>query len=100
MNNLPQIRELIAPLLWDSIRNPDFYIGLMQKSLRSASEQRILNAMYIKLLNFNRWHAIVRTIDAETLKNEVLSEEVIRGLFPRSLREKYRYVRRVLFVSV
>ena len=100
MNNLPQIRELIASLLWDSNRNPDYYIGLMQKSPRSASEQRILNAMYIKLLNFNRWHAIVRTFDAETLKNEVLSEEVIRGLFPRSLREKYRYVRRVLFESV
>lgn len=48
-----------------------------------------------KIVNGFYWHQ-VRHIVPENLLREAVSEEVIMGLFPRDLRDKYRYVRSLL----
>ncbi len=51
--------------------------------------------LFIKILNFYNWHKVRHMVPEEKLK-DVLAEDVIQGLFPRDLREKYRYVRSLL----
>jgi hypothetical protein len=51
--------------------------------------------LYLKIVNGFNWHKVRHIIPEDRLK-EALSDEVINGLFPRSLRNKYRYVRSLL----
>ncbi len=51
--------------------------------------------LYIKLLNFYPWHKVRHMVKVEKLP-EVLADDVIQGLFPRDLRDKYRYVKSLL----
>lgn len=53
------------------------------------------NNLYTKILNYYPWHRVRHMVEAEKL-GEVLTDEVIQGLFPRDLREKYRYVKSLL----
>lgn len=53
------------------------------------------NELLIKLLNMYSWHKVRQIIPAHLLEG-VLTEDVIKGLFPPSLRDKYRYVRSLL----
>lgn len=54
------------------------------------------NSIYHKILNGYNWYTVLKIIPKEKLK-EVLSEEVVKCLFPQPLRDKYRYVRSGLF---
>jgi hypothetical protein len=51
--------------------------------------------LYAKIIKGFYWHQVRHIIPADHLA-EALSEEVIQGLFPRDLRDKYRYVRSLL----
>lgn len=49
----------------------------------------------MKIVNGFNWHKARRIIPADKLK-EALTDEVIQGLFPRVLRDKYKYVQSLL----
>lgn len=51
--------------------------------------------LYTKILNYYSWHKVRHMVETEKL-SEVLADDVIQGLFPRDLREKYRYVKSLL----
>jgi len=96
----PDLKELISPLLWDRDKDAAYYITLLQKEKPTGSEKRELQNLYIKILNYNNWHEVVKHFDRERIKNEILTDEVINGLFPRTLRKKYEFVRKVLSTPV
>jgi hypothetical protein len=43
-----------------------------------------------------RWYEIKKILSPELLK-EALSEDVLKTLFPKSLSQKYNYVRKILY---
>jgi len=51
--------------------------------------------LFIKILNFYPWHKVRHMVTEEKLR-EILAEDVIQGVFPRDLRDKYRYVKSLL----
>ena len=94
------IKELIMPLLWDRDKDATYYQNLLQKDKLTEPEKKELQRLYIKILNYNNWHEVVKHFDQDRIKNEILTDEVINGLFPRTLRKKYEFVRKALSTPV
>lgn len=89
--------ELVKRLrlvLWDSPIPPERLLPLL-KAEEEEVEGFSRQYLYRKIINGFNWH-VIRHIIPETHLREALSDEVINGLFPRSLRDKYRYVQSLL----
>lgn len=95
-----EIESLISPLLWDRDMDEKYYLQLLEKEQRTSAEEKELQALYIKILNFNNWHTVIKHFGAKYAVEQMLTENVIRGLFPRPLRKKYEFVRSVLSEAI
>jgi hypothetical protein len=89
-----ELTDLLGRLNWDTTLSKDDFAELLLSDRPEIKGFRKVN-LYIKILNFYRWHEVRKIVPAEK-HAELLSEEVIKGVFPRDLREKYRYVRSLL----
>ena len=49
-----------------------------------------------RVLKSRRWYEIKKILSPELLK-EALSEDITNTLFPKSLSQKYNYVRKILY---
>lgn len=98
--SLDDMKPMISQLTWDRDVDENYYVQLLQKENPTASEERQLQALYIKILNFNNWHTIVKSFGLSYVIENMLTEQVIHGLFPRPLRKKYEFVRNVLSEAV
>lgn len=86
--------KIVKSLFWDYKVDPEEAINALNgKTDHIGNLHR--NELFIKLLNFYPWHTI-RKLVPESLHKELLSDEVIQGLFPPILRDRYRYVRKLL----
>jgi hypothetical protein len=89
-----EILKRLKIVSWDLPYSPEqLYDLLMGKVDRLNGFSRI--QLFTKIVNGFYWHQVRHIIPEERL-GEALSEDVIRGLFPRNLRDKYRYVRSLL----
>lgn len=89
-----QISKYLQLLMWDSTVKGDELLPLLSGEADQVKGVTRFN-LYVKILNGFNWHKVRRIIPEERL-NEALSDEVIKALFPRSLRETYQYVRSLL----
>lgn len=89
-----EILKRLKMISWDLTYTPemlyDLLIGKVERINGFTRQQ-----LYTKIVNGFYWHQ-VRHIVPEDQLGEALSEDVIKGLFPRDLRDKYRYVRSLL----
>ena len=83
--------ELLKKLTWDTNQSAEDLLRI----LKSPTDDWDTKSLYIKILNFFYWHQVHHLVPTENL-HSMLTDEVIRGLFPRPLREKYKYVRSLL----
>ena len=81
-------------LTWDTTLTPEDLLNILKRDTAESDKSR-QNGLYIKILNWFPWHE-VRLMVREDRLQDVLAEDVIRGLFPRDLRDKYRYVKSLL----
>ena len=89
-----EILKRLKMISWDIPYSPEqLYDLLMGKVERINGLDR--NQLYSKIIKGFYWHQ-VRHIIPENQLGDALSDEVIRTLFPRVLRDKYRYVRSLL----
>ena len=86
-----QILKYLDKLTWDTPQSAEDLLRIL-KSPEINWEKK---GLYIKILNFFYWHKVRHMIPPEQIP-DILSDDVINGLFPRSLRDKYRYVRSLL----
>lgn len=85
---------MLKRLFWDYKVDPREALDIIEgKRERVGGIQR--KELFVKILNMYPWHK-VRQLIPESLLPEVLQEDVIMGLFPKNLRDKYRYVRSLL----
>ncbi|MDX9785237.1 MAG: hypothetical protein RBT11_00520 [Desulfobacterales bacterium] len=84
-----------SPLLtWDKHIDPAYLAQLLEgKAERHPGDK---NELYRKLLTGCDWYTLLRLIPADRLKTEVLSEEVLSGLFPKALKLRYLYAKEIL----
>ena len=89
------IKQILKEINWDTtLTTEDLYKVFKGEVYRIGAVDK--NYLYHKILNGYNWYSVMKIFPPHELKN-VLSDEVIKRLFPQPLREKYRYVRRVLF---
>lgn len=86
--------EMVKRLFWDYKIDPEKALQILEGKVEKIDKIR-RNELFIKLLNFYPWHKVRRLVSSD-LHKDLLSEEVIQGLFPPILRERYKYVRELL----
>ncbi len=89
-----EILRRLKMVSWDLPYTPEMLYSLL------VGEVDIINGftrqqLFMKIVNGFYWHHVRHIVPKESLP-DALSEDVIRGLFPRDLRDKYRYVRSLL----
>ena len=91
--NDKKILVLLNKVLWDY----DVTDRELLNALEGKSEIGGLNADKLKarLLNSYNWFTLVNELGLDTAR-ELLKPEVIRYLYPKSLRSKYTYAARLL----
>jgi len=89
-----ELLEYIGLINWDT-PIPNEELLKMLKGDRNSKWESFRNNLYMKIINGYSWHKARHMIPADSLKS-ALSDEVIRGLFPRDLRAKYKYVQSLL----
>lgn len=81
-------------VLWDTNIPAEKLLPLL-KGEKEEVDGFSRSNLYRKIVNGFNWHKVRHIIPENRLK-EALSDEIINGLFPRSLRDKYKYVRSLL----
>ena len=85
--------EFFKSLYWDyQVSEEDIAKIVEFGELNGLSRKNLLG----RVLKSRRWYEIKKILPPELLK-EALSEDVIKTLYPKSLSENYRYVRRLLY---
>lgn len=89
-----EILRRLKMVSWDLTYSPEQLYPLLigeSNGLDGISRAQL----YAKIVNSFNWHT-VRKIIPESKLSEALSDEALVCLFPKSFREKYRNVRRLL----
>ncbi len=79
---------------WDTTLTPEEMLRILKGETDNVKGLTRKN-IFIKILNFYSWHKVRHMVPEHTLP-ELLADDVIQGLFPRELRDKYRYVKSLL----
>jgi len=87
-----EIKEKLKLLLWDTPATADDAYNLLMHDTPCRIAKHNL---YQKILNGNRWYVVKQIIPKEKMEY-AFSHEVLKGLFPPSIREKYQYATRFL----
>ena len=90
-------KEILKKLFWD--RNVDiaYMLRLLEGKPERIPGDRI--DLYRRFLTSHDWYTLLNLFSVTTLKDEILDEKVICRLFPKELRNRYRYARKILFVN-
>lgn len=87
-------KRILQKLFWDRIIDSDYLLGLMEgRPERIPGEKTDL---YRRFLTSCDWYTLLQIFSIQTLKDEILKEEVIVRVFPEELKNRYRYARKIL----
>lgn len=86
--------KCLRSINWDTSLSSEELLRLLKGDTDNLNGFTKKN-LYTKILNYYPWHKIRHMVDVDKL-SEVLADDVIQGLFPRDLRDKYRYVKSLL----
>ena len=89
-----EVKEHLHRLFWDYKVSKEEAWDLFTGKEQSAGGITRTNLLR-KLVNGYRWHTVLKIVPKEQLK-ELLTDEIINGLFPRSLKAKYYHARKLL----
>jgi hypothetical protein len=93
MDNIQQ-HKILQSVMWDySISAKDMEKLLDGKIEKAGHYTR--DTLFAKLLIGLPWYTIIQLLPVEKVK-ELLTEEVISLLWPKSVQEQYKYVRKRL----
>ena len=87
-------KRIVKKLFWD--RNVDiaYMLRLLEGKPELIPGDRI--DLYRRFLTSHDWYTLLNLFSLTTLKDEILDEKVICRLFPKDLRNRYRYARKIL----
>lgn len=96
MNPMPadSALEKLRKLYWDTDIDPEQLFRLLSGEIKKIGHIDQDN-LFRRLLMTYDWYTLLALIPRERLQ-DALSDSVIKKIFPKSLKEKYIYARRVL----
>lgn len=83
--------EVLRKINWDYT-----YTVAEINAILKGADYRMKKPFYIKLLKTFRWYVLINVLSELEIK-EMLSPDVVNNLHVNSLKEKYKYVRAVLY---
>ncbi|HOY32858.1 MAG TPA: hypothetical protein PKW80_13350 [Bacteroidales bacterium] len=90
-----EIKIKLKSVFWDhNITSEDLFGIFTGKKKNVGSVNRVI--IYYRLLNSYDWYTLLKMVPSGKWK-EMLSDPVLENLFPKSLKKKYSYARRVLY---
>jgi hypothetical protein len=87
-------KRIIKKLFWDRHTDVDYMLGLMDGQPERVCGDRI--DLYRRFLTTCDWYTILEIFPSETIKTEILHDDVINRLYPKELKEKYQHARKIL----
>lgn len=91
-----EIKQKLKAAFWDTnISENELYL-IFSGNNNEKKYHIDKNHIYSRLLNTYDWFLILKMFKINDLKL-LLSDDVLNMLYPRTLKTKYRYVRRILF---
>lgn len=92
--NTQQRHKVLQSIMWDySISTSDMDKLLDGKIDKAAHYTR--EKLFVKMLKGLPWFTIIQVLPVENVK-EMLTDEVIGALWPKSVQKQYEYVRKRL----
>jgi len=89
-----QRHKVLKSVMWDySISSNDMEKLLDGKIDKAGHYTR--EKLFVKMLTGLPWYTIIQLLPAENVK-ELLTDEVIAALWPKSVQKQYKYVRKRL----
>ena len=97
MKQLPpeEKKRLLSEAFWDKNIDTARLYDLLTGRTEQAQEID-KKSVFSRLLSTYDWFTLMKLIP-EDLLQEALSDEVISRLYPKQLRDKYAYARKILF---
>jgi hypothetical protein len=93
MTSHQQKIEFIKPLLWDTKITPEEAVEVLDgKQINGLTKTNL----YTKMLVGYKWYEVLNIVGKDKI-NELLADEVIKGLFPRAKRDRFFNVRKILY---
>lgn len=90
-----EIKFKLKSAFWDyNIPPEDLYDVFIGKKQKVGSVDAVL--IYNRLLNTYDWYTLLKIVPPGKWK-EMLSDNVLAIIFPKSLKNKYSYARKLLF---
>ncbi|HQN16562.1 MAG TPA: hypothetical protein PLC90_09410 [Bacteroidales bacterium] len=90
-----EIKIKLKAVFWDNdISADELYEIYMGRKKNAGSVNRVI--IYTRLLNTYDWYTLLKIVPPQKWK-EMLSDNVLAVIFPKSLKNKYFHVRRLLF---
>lgn len=87
-------RRILKKLFWDRHIDEDYMLELMDGQPERVHGDKI--DLYRRFLTTCDWYTLLEIFPFAMLKNELLDEDIINRLYPKDLKEKYRYARKIL----
>ncbi|BBO81343.1 hypothetical protein DSCO28_19090 [Desulfosarcina ovata subsp. sediminis] len=86
--------KIISRLFWDTAFNPVDAELLIETHLQSLDDIQS-QQFFRKLLTSCDWYTLLKLIPAERL-HSILDDQIINSLFPKDLKNRYKYARDIL----
>jgi len=90
-----KFKDMTPQIYWDAEVEPDQIRRLLHGEIDRVGHIDRIN-LYRRLLMTYDWYTLLNLIPSDRLR-EALSEPVLKGIHPASLRDRYLYARNVLF---
>ena len=86
--------KILTRIFWDSYINMNELIEMLNTASQNVSDTRQVS-VWRRLLNSCDWYTLIKLIPKEKMR-VVLSDPILRGIYPKDLQKKYLYARKHL----
>ena len=87
-------KKIVKKLFWDRNVDIDYMLQLLEGAPEQIPGDKI--DLYRRFLTSCDWYLLLKLFSIDKLKDEILNEKVITRLFPKELKDRYRYARKIL----
>lgn len=92
--NAQQRHNVLQSVMWDYSISPGDIDKLLDGKIDKAGHYT-REKLFVKMLNGLPWYTIIQLLSVERVK-EMLTDDVIGALWPKSIQKQYEYVRKRL----
>ncbi len=89
-----QRHKLLQSIMWDNSVSPDVIEELLEGKIERAGHFT-RKRLFVRMLQGLPWYAIIQLLPVEKI-DKMLTDEVIQNLWPKSVQDQYKYVRKRL----